>query len=154
MNKTIQDVISHFGFESTCITEAPTKTGVSLETSKNKIKEVIKYTLTQSKYTHLITITGIDHIEEIELCYHMTNGPQIITLRTRLPYSDLSIPTITDLSPGASLYEREVHDLFGIIFEGHTNLAPLLLPDDWPKEIHPLKKEWTLEKIRSTVDKQ
>ena len=77
-----------------------------------------------------------------------------ITLRTKLTYSDLIIPTITDLSPGASLYEREIHDLFGVIFEGHPNLTPLLLPDNWPINVHPLRKEWTVEKIRSTVDKQ
>ena len=154
MNDTIQDIIAHFGLDVASVTESPHKTGVSLETTKNELMKLIEYILTHTEYTHLITITCIDHGDEIELCYHLTNGPFIITLRTKLPYSDLIIPTITDLSPGASLYEREIHDLFGVIFEGHPNLTPLLLPDNWPKNIHPLRKEWTVEKIRSTVDKQ
>ena len=48
-------------------------------------------------------------------------------------------PTITDVIPGAVLYEREVHDLLGVEFEGHPDLSPLLLPDDWPREVHPLR---------------
>ena len=154
MNDTIQDIVAHFNLNIASVTESPHKTGVSLETPKNELTKLIEYTLHHTEYNHLITITCIDHGDEIELCYHLTNGPFIITLRTKLTYSDLIIPTITDLSPGASLYEREIHDLFGVIFEGHPNLTPLLLPDNWPTNVHPLRKEWTVEKIRSTVDKQ
>jgi NADH-quinone oxidoreductase subunit C len=154
MNDTIQDIISHIGLDATSVTESPHKTGVSLETPQTRLLKLMKYTLKRTDYNHLITITCIDHGNELELCYHLTNGPLIITVRTKLPYSQLIIPTITDLAPGASLYEREIHDLFGVIFEGHPNLAPLLLPDNWPKNVHPLRKEWTVEQIQSAVDKQ
>lgn len=154
MNNTIQDIISHVGLAATSATESPHKTGVSLETPKTRLLKLIEYTLKRTDYNHLITITCIDHGNEFELCYHLSNGPLIITVRTKLPYSQLIIPTITDLAPGASLYEREIHDLFGVIFEGHRNLTPLLLPDNWPKNVHPLRKEWTVERIQSAVDKQ
>ena len=49
-------------------------------------------------------------------------------------------PTITDIIPGALLYEREIHDLFGVKFEGHPNLEPLILPEDWPRDVHPMCK--------------
>jgi NADH-quinone oxidoreductase subunit C len=156
MNNTIQDIIAHFDLDAVSVTESPHKTGISLEITKNELIPIIEYTLNHTEYNHLITITCIDHgmlLPLVELCYHLTNGPFIITLRTKLTYNDLIITTITDLAPGASLYEREIHDLFGVIFEGHPNLTPLLLPDNWPKNIHPLRKEWTVEKIRSTVDK-
>lgn len=154
MNDTIQNIISHVGLDTTSVTESPYKTGVSLEIPKTRLLKLIEYTLKRTDYTHLITITCIDHGNELELCYHLTNGPLIITVRTKLPYSQLIITTLTDLAPGASLYEREIHDLFGVIFEGHPNLAPLLLPDNWPKNVHPLRKEWTVEQIQSAVDKQ
>jgi NADH-quinone oxidoreductase subunit C len=154
MNDTIQNIISHVGLDATSVTKSPYKTGVSLEIPKTKLLKLIEYTLKRTDYTHLITITCIDHGNELELCYHLTNGPFIITVRTKLPYSQLIITTLTDLAPGASLYEREIHDLFGVIFEGHPNLAPLLLPDNWPKNVHPLRKEWTVEQIQSVVDKQ
>jgi NADH-quinone oxidoreductase subunit C len=153
MNDTIQDIISHGGLDATSITKSLHKTGVSLEIPKTRLLKLIEYTLKRTDYTHLITITCIDHGNELELCYHLSNGPFIITVRTKLPYSQLIITTLTDLAPGASLYEREIHDLFGVIFEGHPNLAPLLLPDNWPKNVHPLRKEWTLEQIQSAVDK-
>ena len=154
MNDTIQDIISHVGLDATSITKSPHKTGVSLEIPKTRLLKLIEYTLKRTDYTHLITITCIDHGNELELCYHLTNGPLIITVRTKLPYSQLIITTLTDLAPGASLYEREIHDLFGVTFEGHPNLAPLLLPDNWPKNVHPLRKKWTLDQIQSAVDKQ
>jgi NADH:ubiquinone oxidoreductase subunit C len=154
MNDTIQDIIAHFGLDVASITESPHKTGVSVETTTNDLTKLIEYSIKHTEYNHLITITCIDHGDKIELCYHLTNGPLIITLRTTLPYLNLIVQTITHLFPGASLYEREIHDLFGVIFEGHPNLTPLLLPDNWPKNIHPLRKEWTVEKIRSTIDKE
>jgi len=63
------------------------------------------------------------------------------------------LPTITDLIPGATLYEREVHDLLGITFKGHPDLSPLILPEGWPPDVYPLRKEWTIEKIQEKVTK-
>jgi len=60
-----------------------------------------------------------------------------------LPLKNDVIPTITDIIPGALLYEREIHDLFGVKFEGHPNLEPLILPDDWPADNYPLRKNRT-----------
>ncbi|MEM1607631.1 MAG: NADH-quinone oxidoreductase subunit C, partial [Candidatus Bathyarchaeia archaeon] len=65
----------------------------------------------------------------------------LATLRVKLPQNDYIIPTITDLIPGAMLHEREAHDLFGIRFEGNPDLRPLILPEDWPAGIYPLRKK-------------
>jgi NADH-quinone oxidoreductase subunit C len=148
----IQELITKFGSDSIYINDTSTINGLSITTSKAKIKLIITYLLTHSKFTHLITITAIDYKKYIKLCYHFSNGPQILTVQTQLDNSDLSIASITDLTVGASLYEREVHDLFGVVFRGHPNLTSLFLPDDWPRDVHPLKKEWTNNKIKSHLD--
>ncbi len=99
-------------------------------------------TLLHSKgFTHLSTITGLEVGDEVELIYHlMRNGLQI-GLRTKLPLDDLVVPTMTELIPGASLYEREIHDILGVRFEGHPNLSRLILPDMWDQKLPPLRKK-------------
>ncbi|MDA9636016.1 NADH-quinone oxidoreductase subunit C [bacterium] len=62
------------------------------------------------------------------------------TIKVQVPDEDLTIPSITDIYPGANFYEREVFDMFGIIFENHPQLTRILMPDDWIG--HPLRKDY------------
>jgi NADH:ubiquinone oxidoreductase subunit C len=79
---------------------------------------------------HLSTITGDDMGDHIRLLYHFWDRCGV-TLEVKLPYTEPRIATLTDLIPGALFYEREVYEMFGVTFEGHPNLRPLLLPDEW-----------------------
>ena len=54
---------------------------------------------------------------------------------------DYQIAAITNAVPAATLYEREVNDLFGVVFEGHPKPERLVLPDDWPQGVYPLRLE-------------
>jgi len=87
---------------------------------------------------HLSTITGQDTGSAIELLYHFWDGSGL-TLRTSLPRDEPHITTLTDLIPGAALYEREVCEMLGVTFDGHPDPRPLLLPDDWDKKQFPMK---------------
>ncbi len=62
---------------------------------------------------------------------------RIITTASR---ESPTIASLTPIWPGAGFAEREVYDMFGIVFEGHPDLTRILMPDDW--EGHPLRKDF------------
>jgi Ni,Fe-hydrogenase III component G len=99
---------------------------------------------------YLAAITGLDHGPEagdLEVLYHFCTGEAVITLRVSLPREEASVPTMTDVIPGAEAFERELSEMFGIEVIGLRNPMRLYLPDDMPEEIHPLRKDITAEEI-------
>lgn len=95
----------------------------------------------------LESVAGVDWIkeEQMEVLYDFSrlDGPLCrVVMRTRVPRTEPVVPTVSDIFPGANWHERETHEFFGIRFEGHPNLTPLLLPED--ADFHPLRKDFTL----------
>ena len=92
----------------------------------------------------LDAITGVDWIaqNEMEVVYDYFHpaSPLRVVVRTRLPRDHSEVPSISGVFPGANWHERETHDFFGIVFHGHPNLAPFLLPED--ADYHPLRKDF------------
>ena len=68
----------------------------------------------------------------------------IVTLRTYALKNDCEVESLLPIMKGAEWIEREMHELFGIEFRNHPNMKPLLLPDDWPKDKYPLRKDYKL----------
>ena len=68
-----------------------------------------------------------------------------VRLRVQVPESEPTAPSLYDLHPGTEAMEREVYDMFGIVFEGHPDLSRILMPDDW--EGHPLRKDYGVGRI-------
>jgi NADH:ubiquinone oxidoreductase subunit C len=126
--------------------------------------------LMQAGWGYLAAITGMDHkgspvppsnehqwdrlSEEpeqetpksegtIEVLYHFCEGAAVTTLRTFVPYSKPVLSTVCDLIPSATLYERELMEMFGVTLEGTPDDQRLLLPDDWPSGVYPLRKSFT-----------
>ncbi|MEM3578203.1 MAG: NADH-quinone oxidoreductase subunit C [Candidatus Bathyarchaeia archaeon] len=108
-------------------------------------RDAVKVLLKQDGNTGISAITGIDLGETIELMYHIRICGTIITIGTIVSKENAKIESITDLIPGANFHEREVSDLFGVTFEGHPNPKRLILPEDWPENVFPLRKDVTTE---------
>jgi NADH:ubiquinone oxidoreductase subunit C len=125
---------------------------VFVDVARADFKAVMEWLVTERGFTHVITMTGIDVGHEMEVIYHLAHGALVLSLRVRVSKEDPTVPSIVDLVPGAAFYEREVHDLFGVSFEGNQDLSPLVLPDDWPREIHPLRREWPAERIKRRLE--
>jgi NADH-quinone oxidoreductase subunit C len=90
---------------------------------------------------------GVDVLDEgffvvVHLVDVSRQPPLHLLVRTLLPRDDPKLPTATGIYRGAAWHERETHEMFGIGFDGHPNLAPLLLPDGF--EGHPLRKDFVL----------
>ena len=102
---------------------------------------------------HLSTITGQDTGEGIGIDWEFAEPNHIIAIRTVVPKTVLKIESSTSVIPGAILYEMEIHDMFGVVFQGNPWMdRKLLLPDANPADLPPpLLKTTSTEKIRKAV---
>lgn len=69
--------------------------------------------------------------------------PARLRVKVGVPGDDPRVPTLSGVWPVANWLEREVWDLFGIVFDGHPDLRRLLMPEDW--EGHPLRKDYPVQ---------
>ena len=85
-----------------------------------------------------------DRHPRYDVVYHLVSPHRRarVRLKVRVHLGDL-VPTVSHLWTGANWPEREVYDLFGIVFDGHPDLRRLMMPDDW--EGHPLKKDYPVQ---------
>ncbi len=96
-------------------------------------------------FTYFDWLTAVDQLADgFDLVVHLwcMERREHLLLRTRVPADDPRLPTATGLFAGASWHERETFEMFGVVFEDHPNLIPLLLPDGF--EGHPLRKDFVL----------
>ena len=80
--------------------------------------------------------------EKIQVVYHLFSYAQNhqIVLKVDLPRDNPKVATVEEIWKVANWFEREVYDLFGVIFEGHSDLRRIMLPEDWVG--HPLRKDY------------
>ena len=125
---------------------------VYLEINPKDIKEVVKYLFVDLEARFNIA-SGLDTRFHIEILYHFSieRLNLLISIRVKLNRDKPKIDSIASIIKGAEWIEREMHELIGIDFTGHPNLKRLLLPDEWPEGVYPLRtdyKEWDKNAIR------
>ncbi|MGA3011359.1 MAG: NADH-quinone oxidoreductase subunit C [Terracidiphilus sp.] len=108
-------------------------------------------TVQTAGYNFFEDVTAVDWFPSsprFQLSYHIVSHPhkERIRLRVMLDGAAPKAESITPVWPSANFYEREVFDLFGIVFEGHPNLRRIMMPDDW--QGHPLRKDYPVEGYR------
>jgi NADH-quinone oxidoreductase subunit C len=102
-------------------------------------------------FNYLSDVTCVDWYPSeprFEVIYHLLSIPkkERVRLKVRLDGASPVVESITSVWPGANYFEREVLDLFGIRFTGHSYLRRILMPEDW--EGHPLRKDYPVEGYR------
>jgi NADH-quinone oxidoreductase subunit C len=91
-----------------------------------------------------VIATGIDSDHCFEVLYHFAYDQlgTVITLKAFIRDRDNpAIESITPFLPGAEWIEREIHDILGIDITNHPNLRRLILADDWPDGVYPMRKD-------------
>jgi NADH-quinone oxidoreductase subunit C len=93
-------------------------------------------------------VTAVDWLRKRPQRFEVVASLVSMSAGTRLRMTttaDREEPTVASLTPiwpGAGFAEREVYDMFGIVFEGHPDLTRILMPDEW--EGHPLRKDFSV----------
>ncbi|RLI34089.1 hypothetical protein DRO56_00095 [Candidatus Bathyarchaeota archaeon] len=151
--KIVEALKLDIGDENVINWKIPRARRIFVTVKADKLIDAVKH-LAENGFGHVTTISGVDVGDGIEVVYHLTRrGRESITLslKVKTDMKNSSLPTISGIIPGASIYEREVHDLLGVNFKEHPNLAPLVIPDNWPEGIRPLLKKWKVEEIRKRL---
>ena len=118
------------------------------EVQEIEISEYYKYvkSLFDEGYEMMVDLTAVDWFRKkeprFEVIVNLLSLSKNLrkTIKVQVQDDTLTIPSITDIYPGANFYEREVFDMFGIIFENYPELTRILMPDDWVG--HPLRKDY------------
>ena len=94
------------------------------------------------RFDSLMCQSGVDYKDRISVAYHLhaMTLRHAIGVRADLPRENPELPSVDSVWPAVNFMEREIYDLFGVVFTGSRDLRRILLPEDW--EGHPLRKDY------------
>jgi membrane-bound hydrogenase subunit beta len=120
-----------------------------IEVKRSAFRGAVEHIFKLQEYPHLAIISSSDLGADVELIYHFTiyYGYHLeelsLGLRVKLPKSDLKIPTITDLIPGAIFTERETQEMMGVEVVDIPDGRRLFVADEIPEGVYPWRKDET-----------
>lgn len=117
------------------------------------LREMVQFLFVEQRARFNIA-SGVDTRFAIEILYHFTieRLQLLISLRVKLDRDHPRIDSLTPIIKGSEWIERELHELLGVNFNDHPNMSRLLLPDEWPDGVYPLRtdyQEWDSTAIRN-----
>ena len=129
-------------------------------------------TLADARWGYLVAITGLDYLGKtaqfaqdarwkalleagtakpdsgvLEVLYFLSNGPAMIVLRALIVREAASVPSVCDIIPSATFFERELSEMFGITIQNSTDPSHLFLPENWGDGVYPLRKDFVPQTI-------
>jgi NADH-quinone oxidoreductase subunit C len=114
----------------------------------NRLKEIAQYSRDEETFDLLTDLTAVDwpkRERRFDLVLNLYSFTRNERLRLKVMLAENEpVSSVESVWPTANWLEREVYDMFGIIFEGHPNLKRLLLPEEW--QGYPLRKDYDILK--------
>ena len=150
--EVVRELFARFG--DTALQFQPTKDDVpTLWVPRAQVLEVLKFLRSVPRpYVMLLDLSAMDErmrkhrdglpAADFTVFYHLLSIERNSDVRIKVALSadDLRLPTAIPIWPNANWYEREVWDLFGIVFDGHPHLQRIMMPRTW--QGHPLRKDY------------
>jgi NADH-quinone oxidoreductase subunit C len=119
---------------------------VSITVVRESVADVLTTLRDDFAYQQLMEIAGVDYpdrAERFDVCYHLLSVTKNHRLRIRVTTDEtMPVPTVTGVYPAAGWLEREVFDMYGVIFSGHPDLRRILT--DYGFAGHPFRKDFPL----------
>jgi NADH-quinone oxidoreductase subunit C len=111
-----------------------------------QIRSVLS-TLRAKGYAFLASVHGVDHYPEeprLGVLYELLDMSRVdrVTVKVRVPTDAPHVDSVTREWPTADHQEREVYDMFGVVFDGHPDLRRILMPEDY--EGHPQRRDFPI----------
>jgi NADH/F420H2 dehydrogenase subunit C len=119
------------------------------------LADVARLLRDEQQFTMCVDVTAVDHLldgsryrprgvtqlERFEVVANFLSHARNRRVRVicEVPAADPRVPSLTGVYTGTNFPEREVYDMFGIVFDGHPDMTRILMPDDWKG--YPLRKD-------------
>ena len=130
---------------------------VMFVTSSDYVSTITK--LYTDGFSMCVDLTAVDYLlhggrsvpsdvvaQRFEVVVNLLSLSKRERVRVRLQVAEgESVPSLFDIHPSTEAMEREVFDMFGIVFDGHPDLTRILMPEDW--DGHPLRKDYSQGRI-------
>ncbi len=105
-------------------------------------------------YNFMMDLTAVDYLgrdPRFEVVYHLYSlkHNRRVRIKAQVPESDCTIDSVVPVWVGANWFEREVYDMYGIVFTGHPELRRILLYEEF--EGHPLRKDYPLKQRQPLI---
>jgi NADH-quinone oxidoreductase subunit C len=118
----------------------------ALEIAPRAIVDVLGH-LRGKGFAFLASVHGVDYFPEeprLGVHYELLDMREVdrLTVKLRVPTDAPTVPSVTGRWPTADHQEREVYDMFGVIFDGHPDLRRILMPEDY--EGHPQRRDFPM----------
>src|SRR5262245_9974874 len=146
----LEKLRSRFGERAWSYSENAKSSNRRIVVPAAQIYDYLEFLRDECGFDLLVDVTCVDYlhyrgaVDRFGLVYCLANTitAERLIVRCYLNEPDLTVPSAVPLWEGANWLEREVYDMFGIVFEGHPDLRRILLPEEFAG--HPLRKEYPL----------
>jgi NADH-quinone oxidoreductase subunit C len=121
----------------------------TLDVTPSSVRDVIAYLRDDEPepWERLMSVHGVDYLPDeprLGVHYELLSMERAdrLNVRTRVGTDEARVPSVVELHPTADFHEREVFDMFGVVFDGHPDLRRILMPEDY--EGYPQRRDFPM----------